>query len=178
MIINDRHGLQTVGHDGNTIGFTTLNDFFPQHNLGIVVLTNGQGTNQFSALVKRKLLEVAFPDIKAKVEELLTYSIKNTSDAIKNVVDKVTAPPPDAYITPLLGVYTNPSLGSLTLSKRGEDVIADAGEWQTKVGLDKDTGTELLMTLESPLAGLSLRATAPGKLLLDFGQQKYTFIKQ
>ena len=50
-------------HGGNTLGFTSDLAFLPEAGIGIVVLTNGQGTNLFNEAVRYRFLELVFEQV-------------------------------------------------------------------------------------------------------------------
>ena len=175
LMVKTEHGLDTIGHDGNTLGFTALNKFFPQHNLGIVILVNAQGANAMTGLVKRRMLELLFDGLEQQAETGLAFVVKTAKESIAKVLEKCSSPPSAALVRPLLGQYVSASLGPLNIVQDGNTIYADVGEWRAALGEYKDTGTQLLMFTEPPLAGLSLNPQKDGALLLDFGQQKYLF---
>jgi len=177
LSIEDTDGLQIVGHGGNTIGFTTRNDFFPQHNLGLIILANAQSVNTFTWLIRRKILETVFPSIEKKADTQLNFWVNQSEDAVKRTASKLSAPSPE-YIQPLLGDYQNAALGALTLRIEKDRVLVDVGEWQSELKVYQDGETRVLMLMDPPLANVSFQITAQKTLLLDVGQQKYEFAKR
>ncbi|MEE2785914.1 MAG: serine hydrolase domain-containing protein [Myxococcota bacterium] len=178
LVVKAKDGLLSVGHPGNTIGFTALLKFYPQHQLGIVILANAQAANQFTGLIRRRMLELLFPTIDRDAVKGLAYVAQSEKKAIDTLMSKLTTPPPIQIGKRLLGRYSNEQLGTLTIEAKGSKIIANAGEWQTELGFYKDTGTELLMMTEPPLAGVPLNPKDDGRLVLDIGQQKYIFLRE
>jgi hypothetical protein len=83
-----------------------------------------------------------------------------------------------AWIDPLLGTYKDPDLGTIRISRVKDRIVFDAGEWQTDIGkkIDRD-GTVKLVTIVPPFVGFELVPTEKG-LVIDAGQQVYTFVKE
>ena len=78
--LKNQQGLAEVGHGGNTRGFTANMFFFPEHRIGMVVLTNLSLANQFLAGVEQKLLEVLF-GAESKAEAMIAAEKKALDDA-------------------------------------------------------------------------------------------------
>jgi CubicO group peptidase (beta-lactamase class C family)/glyoxylase-like metal-dependent hydrolase (beta-lactamase superfamily II) len=172
--ISEEDDLVTIGHTGGTLGFTTRVDFWPDHDLGLVILTNAQGAGALTATVERKLLELLF-DAEPKADKALAFFEQRRDESTAAERKKTVAPPPRAWIDPWLGSYQNPSLGVVTLKRQGEDVIFDAGEWKSRVGQHNDAGESTIILLDPSLAGVPFQLQPDKSLLLDVGQQKYVF---
>ncbi len=175
MMVSQDKELTKVGHGGNTLGFTTLNNFFPDKNLGIIILSNGQATNALSSAIERRILELLFDGADLKAQERFGFFVATRNQTNARIQAKLTEPPPAAWIDPMLGTYTNDALGSLEIRREGDVVIADAGEWKATVAQQDEGEAKLLAFTGPPLAGLPLQPQPDGSLLLDVGQQKYTF---
>ena len=81
MFLNDSLGVPVYGHGGNTIGFTSDLIFLPDHDVGLVVLTNAGSANSFRSAVQRKFLELVFEG-KPEAEAGLTFALAQAkSDA-------------------------------------------------------------------------------------------------
>ncbi|MDX9724251.1 MAG: serine hydrolase domain-containing protein [Myxococcota bacterium] len=176
LMLRDKAGLLRVGHGGNTLGFTTLFDFFPQHDLGVIVLVNGQAANGLSSAIERELLELLFPNAERRAEQELAFLDTARQEGNAVLLPKLSTPPAE-WLDPLLGEYHNDALGTLALRREGELVTADAGEWQVEVAMHEDAGVRTLMFTSPPLAGVVLQPQDDGSLLFDVGQQTYLFQK-
>ncbi len=174
LMVSTDHDLVTVGHNGNTLGFTALLDFFPEHDFGIVMLANAQGANTFTGVVERKLIELLLSG-RDEAAQALEYTAKRQADVIAEELAKITDPPDSAWVTPVLGAYRNDALGTLSVAKKGEKVMIDAGEWQGRAAAYTSGGATILMLVTPPIAGLPFMPQEDGSLLLDVGQQKYLF---
>jgi CubicO group peptidase (beta-lactamase class C family) len=178
MMIKDRRGLMEFGHPGNTLGFTATNNFYPQHNMGIIILANAAVAHSLLTPINRKWIELLFDGTIAKADKHMTYQVKLRTKSNAFLASKLTSPPPKAWITPLLGTYTHAALGTLVVKWQGTQVVADVGEWASPLALYSDVGIKILIMTGPPLPGLPFNPQKDGSLLLDMGQQKYTFVKR
>ena len=177
LMIEDDHGVQVVTHGGNTIGFTSQMLFLPEHNVGLVILTNGGGANLFTGAVTRRFMELLF-DGKPVAAEQLKCGIESQEASKLKVLEEVDFTPDTKWAKQFVGTYTNEALGSVTISIDGKEIIFDAGEWKTTMGQKKEkTGTLNLIFTRPPLAGLEFQPQPNGGLLLDMGQHKYLFAR-
>jgi CubicO group peptidase (beta-lactamase class C family) len=183
LFVSEDNGVLTIGHGGNTIGFTSDLFFLPEQNVGVIVLTNAGGANGFRSAVKRRFMELIF-DGKSEAKENLVEGIARAKGDIKESLARIEMAPKPAWISPLLGTYGNADLGQIVLRKSNDGYVLDAGEWQTKVAQlhDRD-GSEKLVTVSPPFAGLDMLPTAgskdsPASLALDAGQQVYKFVRK
>jgi CubicO group peptidase (beta-lactamase class C family) len=178
LFLDESRGLQAIGHGGNTFGFTADATFFPDHGLGLVVLTNVAAANGYTAAVRRRLVELLF-DADEEAERALAFGLKQTEDAIRKQLEEITLTPDAAFIDPLIGRWTNPRLGTIEIRRDTDGVVLDAGEWQAPVGEHTDaSGARRILLTGPPFVGLAFwPQTNQGKpgLLFETAQQKYWF---
>jgi CubicO group peptidase (beta-lactamase class C family) len=174
LVVTEDDGLRSAGHDGGTFGFSALVKFWPEHDLGLVVLSNAQAAHDFAGAVQRRLLELVL-GIDEEAGKQLAYRVKRRDERIARELARITQPPEHAWIAPLVGEYENDDLGRLTLRPQGTSYRVDVGEWQSRVAEYTRAGQSTLLLVDPPAAGLKLQARAAGGLLLDAGQQKYVF---
>jgi CubicO group peptidase (beta-lactamase class C family) len=181
LFVDESRGLVAIGHGGNTFGFTADATFYPEHNLGLIVLTNAAASNAFTGAVKRRLVEILF-DANEEAEKGLAFGVKQTEEAIKLRMAEITLKPDPAFIEPVLGKWADPRLGTIEFRREGDRVVFDAGEWQTSVGEHTDkAGVRRILLTTPPFAGLPFwPQTRDGKpaLLFETAQQKYWFVRQ
>ena len=173
LVVSESAQLQSVGHQGGTFGFSSLMAFWPEHDLGLVILSNAQGASPFTSVVQRRLLELVFEG-EEKAEKALAHHLKRRNDRIDRELAKLDFTPEPAWISPLLGVYENESLGFLEVRRQGNRYLADVGEWQSEVARYNHAGQSTLVLLGPPVAALQLQVRDQS-LLLEAGQQKYVF---
>jgi CubicO group peptidase (beta-lactamase class C family) len=177
MVAKD-HGIALVQHGGNNLGFSSDMYFLPDHDIGVVVLTNGGGTNAFMGAVRRRLLEILFDGKPEAAENLASaIEVQRKAQADENALHK---PAIDAaLLARVVHRYTSNGLGLATIRREGKDVVFDVGEWKSALAekADRDGSTKLVLV--SPgFAGLELipedkdgRTT----LTIQAPQQTYVF---
>ena len=178
LFVDESRGLTAIGHGGNTFGFTADATFYPEHGLGLIVLTNVAAANAYTGAVKRRLIELLF-DADPIAEKNLAFGVKQNEEAIERQMAEVTLTPDAAFVDPLLGKWTNARLGTIEIRREPEGVVLDAGEWRGPVGTHTDkSGVRRLVLTGPPFAGLPFwPQTQDGKsvLLFETAQQKYLF---
>jgi CubicO group peptidase (beta-lactamase class C family) len=178
LFVEDDHGVRVVHHGGNNQGFTSDMYLLPEHDVGVVLLTNAGGANAFRTAMRRRILEVLF-DAKEKAQRDLDYAIARDRTANDIVLGKVARDTDSIWMTSLVGTYADPALGVVTVQMEGTKGVFDAGEWKSAVGRKTETdGTVKLILLDPPQAGLELLPEALNgrrSLVLDYGQRKYVF---
>jgi CubicO group peptidase (beta-lactamase class C family) len=176
LSVSHRRDLLAIGHGGNTLGYTSLVRFFPDHDLGIAILTNAQAGNAFTGAIERRLIELVF-DATPEAAQQVAFAAERRRELADQHRARLSAPFAGQWATPLLGRYANDALGELRLMRVGEDLIVDVGEWRAQAKRYSTGGSETLMLVEPPVAGLAF-ILRDGELLLDAGQQQYRFTQR
>ena len=176
LMVSNESDLKSVGHNGNTMGFTALLKVWPEHDLGLVILANAQGTNGFTAVIERRLLELVL-GAEAKASKRLEFIRSQREKNVKIALSKIASSNSAKWFAPYIGDYENEALGSLSIRKKGRRHILDVGEWKSEVVRYKEANQSLLMLTDAPVASLPFQ-TVDGNLLLDVGQQQYLFVKK
>lgn len=178
LFVDESRRLKAIGHGGNTFGFTADATFFPEYDLGLIVLTNAAAANAYTAAVRRRLVEIVL-DANEEAEKSLEFGERQRAEAIRKQLEEITLTPETAFVEPLLGKWTNPRLGTIEIRHEADRVVLDAGEWQAPVGEHKDkAGTRRILLTGPPFAGLAFWPQEhEGKpaLLFETAQQKYWF---
>ena len=116
--IGDHRGLRTVGHGGADAGFRTQATWYPEANVGVVVLTNVANGNPGGRArqVAEVVLAEVFPEAEPEEEE----------DPPSPAADSVPPPTPDpATLAGYAGSYYSPELDALYhLEATGEGLVA------------------------------------------------------
>lgn len=181
FIIEDDHGVKVIGHGGATMGFSSLMDFLPEHNVGIVMLTNARGAHVFTSAVRRRLMELLF-DGKPEAQELIKFGIQQHEQIFEKMREGLSFIPDLAWIGKIVGTYVNESLGKITLQLSGDKAIIATDEWQSALGQKREKdGMNKIILLDAAIAGLEFivyenhenndRTT----LTLEMPQQRYIF---
>jgi CubicO group peptidase (beta-lactamase class C family) len=121
--VDDYYGEPLVHHGGNAAGFTTEVAFMPDHDLGIVVLTNGQGANDLTVGIRDFVIEGLFdlPAVSQDSVARYTTTLAEVRPQFEPVVDP-------SVVAPFLRTFTSPELGDVTISVNDEGaVFADTG---------------------------------------------------
>ena len=124
----DYRGLRVVSHAGGTAGFTAEVAFLPEVDLGIVILSNSLSLAPiplaFQYAVQVRLFELLF-DQPAAFDAALTAAAEASAAARPRPALGRVDP---AAVAPYLGRYSQPELGEVTISLRGDRLVLDAGE--------------------------------------------------
>ncbi|HTE55138.1 MAG TPA: serine hydrolase domain-containing protein [Kofleriaceae bacterium] len=176
LFVEKDREVAVVGHGGNTFGFTSDLFFLPDHDIGVVVLTNAGGANAFRNAVRRRLLEIVF-DGEPEAKDDLAAAMARGEKTLADERALVRAVPDAAWIDPLLGRYQHADLGQVELRRVGDRVVIDVGEWKSDVTekVDRD-GTHKVILTSAPVAGFELvpvDKNGAKVLVLDAGQQVF-----
>ena len=147
-------GQRTIWHSGGTLGFSALVTFLPESDLGVVVLTNGSGkAGQMIYAVVFRLLELLFNQPEA-MDALLESVSAGLESGRAELLDTIGQVDP-AAVTPFLGTYTNPDLGDLTLSLRGDTLAFASGPYRSSLlpQLAEDGSVAAYLIVDPPLSG-------------------------
>jgi CubicO group peptidase (beta-lactamase class C family) len=173
------HGVRIMGHGGNVAGFTTDFYFLPDHDVGVVVLTNAGYSNAFQAAVRRRVLELLF-DGKPEAADDLAQWKQRRAQTLAEEWALIQEQPDPAWFAGLAGAWRTDGLGRIELRADGKGgAVLDVGEWSVTVGQKTDRdGTVKLVTTGTPWPGFELvpgEANGKTTLLLDAGQKQYVF---
>ncbi|HLL23247.1 MAG TPA: serine hydrolase domain-containing protein, partial [Kofleriaceae bacterium] len=178
LMINKRYGVTVVEHGGDLIGFHSNMLWLPEHGVGAVILTNGDGGGAIRSVFKRKLLEVLF-DGSPEADASIAQSAKNRAAAIEVQRKQLTIPAADDEAAKLAAKYHSDALGPITVTRAKKVTTFDFGEWKSEVATRKNPdGTTSFVTLIPGLVGFELvPGTANGKrtLIVRDSQHEYVF---
>ena len=169
-------GIQTWGHGGNTLGFTSDLVFIPEKKLGWVLLTN-VGASPLRNLFQQKVIEVMFK-AKPEAQKRLSYILQRRREALTDARKKITTTSfKMKWLESMVGVWQSKELGSMAIKKEKRGFSADFGEWQSELGvMSEKTAGETFVLISAPWGGgIPFQKQADGSLLLDAGQMKYSF---
>lgn len=176
LFVGRESEIAVAHHGGNTVGFSGQTLFLPDHDVGLVILSNAQGANNLTGAIQRRLLELLF-DGEERAAKNLALGLENQKKQLAVEMKRVSDPPNADWLKGLAGKYHNPALGPLELRLIGAGGEIDVGEWKSAVVEVKDVdGNSKLVTRDSPIAGVPLEVKG-GKLVLDMGQQRYEFTR-
>jgi CubicO group peptidase (beta-lactamase class C family) len=189
LFVDESRGLDAIGHGGNTFGFSADATFFPEHDLGLVVLTNVAAGNAYTGALRRRLIEILL-GASEEAERGLAFGEQQRAEAIKKQMQEISLTPDPALVTPLIGAWTNDRLGRIEIREargaacgdRGPScILLDAGEWSGPLGMHTDkAGTRRILMTGPPFAGIAFwpqEQDGRTVLLFETAQQKYLFVR-
>ena len=177
LMVDTTYGVPVVHHGGDMIGYHSDMMWLPQHNVGAVILTNGDPGWLLRDRFRRKLLEVLF-DGRPEADALLKADGKRFFADLA-AERKLTTIPADANASAKLARhYHNASLGEIAVSTSGSSTIFDFGEWKSEVGSRKNPdGTISFLTIVPGMSGSEFVVGSGPKrtLITRDAQHEYIF---
>ena len=177
LFVEDHQGINLVGHNGATVGFASLLFFLPEHDLGMVILSNAYASNMFVETLKQKFFELTF-DVPKKSSETIDFALQLEQQFVDQMKGRIKTDKPSlAWIKNWTGTYENSLLGSITISERPHGGFEfDCGEWKSALASEREpSGTRNLFLTEPPFFFKFQPDEKNQQLILDAGQEKYEF---
>lgn len=183
-IVSDINGLRMLSHAGNTLGFTSEFAFLPDHDLGVVVLTN-QRVSLLNTAIRGWLFETLFEQPHT-TDESLQFSLEQMTDQFEGLQENLDQTGDPEVAAQVVGTFTNDALGTATVSLNADGVlIFDAGEFQSELwvytaeSVDDAEDTETFILYEPPLNGLEVSFAPDGsgvyQMTVGSGVTEYAF---
>jgi CubicO group peptidase (beta-lactamase class C family) len=181
LSVNTKYGIPVVHHGGDMIGYHSDMMWLPEHNVGAVILTNGDPGWTIRSLFRRKLLEVLF-DGKPEADADVAAAAKNWYEELATERKLLVVPAAEEDAAKLAAKYANEALGEVAVTRAGGATTFDFGEWKSEVATKKNPdGTVSFVTVVPGMSGVELVAgTANGKrsLTLRDAQHEYVFVEK
>jgi CubicO group peptidase (beta-lactamase class C family) len=177
LSVDSTYGVPVVHHGGDMIGFHSDMIWLPDHNVGAVVLTNGDPGWLIRSGFRRKLLEVLF-DGRAEADADLAARAKTFFEQLAAERKLLTVPADPSRAAALAPRYVNDALGNIAVSHRGTSTTFDFDEWKSDMASRKNPdGTVSFITIAPGLAGFEFVVGAgPAKTLITRdAQHEYRF---
>jgi CubicO group peptidase (beta-lactamase class C family) len=125
LFITAYRGHKLVNHGGNIDGFSALVSFLPQDNIGLVVLTNLNGTPYPSILERNiydRLLGLSQVDWNDRLLKRVAAGKAAEEEAKKKgYTPRVPNTHPSHPLADYAGDYNNPAYGTIRLEPQGDD---------------------------------------------------------
>ncbi|ACO33510.1 putative beta-lactamase [Acidobacterium capsulatum ATCC 51196] len=180
LMLTEEQGLALVTHGGNTLGFSADMAFFPEHGIGMVVLSNLRAANLFLSAVRQRLIEILF-GAEARAEALVTSAKKALDDSLASIRQRVrTEPEATAWIQNYVGHYVSEELGAASISQQRDGFRIAFESWSSDLGSEEQSDkSRHIVLISAPFLGaVKLQLTEnPDVLLLDGGQTRYRFVR-
>jgi CubicO group peptidase (beta-lactamase class C family) len=179
LMVEKYDGIDIVWHNGGTLGFNTLAMWLPQHDVGLVFLTNLAGAGSLMNAARRRFLELLF-DGKDEARQNFEFALSRRATSYAAEYAKLEKAPSKEWTTKLAGEYRSLILGRVVVRWENGHAVLDTGDWKTSFGRIQEGGDDRLVMLEHPWVGFDFVAKGTGDattLTLDSGQEKYTFTR-
>jgi CubicO group peptidase (beta-lactamase class C family) len=175
--VDTTYGVPVVHHGGDMIGFHSDMMWLPGHDVGAVVLTNGDPGWIVRDQFQRKLLEVLF-DGRPEADALAAARGKSFYEQIAAERRLLTVPADPSESAKLAPRYLNEALGSIVVRRNGAATIFDFGGWQSEMASRRNPdGTTSFLTIAPGLIGFEfVVGGGPGRTLITRdAQHEYVF---
>jgi CubicO group peptidase (beta-lactamase class C family) len=175
--VDTTYGVPVVHHGGDLIGFHSDMMWLPGHDVGAVVLTNGDPGWIVRDQFQRKLLEVLF-DGRPEADALAAARGKSYYEQIAAERRLLTVPADPSESAKLAPRYLNEALGSIVVRRNGAATIFDFGGWQSEMASRRNPdGTTSFLTIAPGLIGFEfVVGGGPGRTLITRdAQHEYVF---
>ena len=177
LMVDKKYGIPVVHHGGDLIGHHSDMIWLPQHNVGAVILTNGDPGWTLRGAFRRKLLEVLF-DGRPEADADVAAQAKSFFEHLAADRKLLTVPAAAADAGKLASRYVNEALGDITVRRSGAVTIFDFGEWKSEVASRRNPdGTVSFLTVAPGITGLEFvvgQAAKPTLIVRD-AQHEYVF---
>lgn len=177
LIVNNKYGTQVVHHGGDMFGFHSDMMWWPEHNVGAVVLTNADPGRTLRDVFRRKLLEVMF-DGRDEADASVASDAKSYYAQVAADRKLLTLPADPAESSKLASHYHNDALGDIDVHREGGRTHFDFGEWRSEVATRKNPdGSISFITTDAGLEGFEfVVGKGPDKkLTIRDAQHEYVF---
>jgi CubicO group peptidase (beta-lactamase class C family) len=177
LIVDKTYGIPVVQHGGDLIGYHSDMMWLPDHNVGAVILTNGDPGWVVRSAFDRKLLEVLF-DGRPQADADVAAQAKSHFEQLAAERKLLTVPAAAADADKLAPRYINDALGEIAVSRAGAATIFDFGEWKSEVASRRNPdGTVSFLTIAPGIIGLEfVVGTGPKPtLIVRDAQHEYVF---
>jgi CubicO group peptidase (beta-lactamase class C family) len=178
LVVDTTYGIPVVHHGGDLIGYHSDMIWLPQHNVGAVILTNGDPGWVLRGAFDRKLLEVLF-DGRPEADAQVAAQAKSYFDQLAAERKLLTVPADAAEAGKLAQHYTNDALGDITVRRTGPVTVFDFGEWKSDVASRRNPdGTISFLTIAPGIIGLEFVLGSGPKptLVIRDAQHEYVFV--
>lgn len=175
-------GVRVIHHGGNTLGFTADLAFLPEAGIGIVVLTNAQGSNPFNVAVRTRLLELVY-GVDNEVEKGIEFILEQTEMALAELQSVMRDELDEDAVEPFTGRYTNDALGEILVTLQDGRLVMDVGEFRTELRpvVDREGEPDGYIAVSAQFSGLPVKLDHDDDgepfVKIGTGAISYTFVR-
>ncbi len=178
LMVDKSDGTTVVDHGGDMGGFHSNMMWWPDQNVGAVILTNADEGVMLRGPLKRRLMELMF-DGEAQAQATAAANAKANREGF-DAFRKLLQIPGDAQaLAGLAPRYRNKALGDIVVTHQGGKARIDVGAFSSEVVTQpQPDGSLAFVTIDPVAAGFQLiRADKDGvrKLVVRDGQHEYVF---
>jgi CubicO group peptidase (beta-lactamase class C family) len=160
LVVSRPGGVTVVRHEGYLVGFHSRMLWLPEHGVGAVVLTNGDGGDLIHGGLERKLLEVLL-GVRPAAEADLAAGAAQRREQRAALRAALEVPAGAAAAQRLAARYRSATLGELAVRRDGAALVFDFGRFATEVAAQHHPdGAVAFVMIEPGLVGLGLRFVA------------------
>jgi hypothetical protein len=177
LMVDTTYDVPVVHHGGDLIGHHSDMIWLPDHNVGAVMLTNGDPGWILRSRFRRKLLEVLF-DGRPEADAQVASAAKSFFAQLAAERKLLTAPADPAESAKLAAYYDNPALGGIEVLRQGDQTVFDFGEWKSTMASRRNPdGTISFLTTSPGAQGFEFVVAAGSKkrLVIRDAQHEYSF---
>ena len=178
LMVDKSDGTTVVDHGGDMGGFHSNMMWWPDQNVGAVILTNADEGVMLRGPLKRRLMELMF-DGEAQAQATAAANAKANREGF-DAFRKLLQIPGDAQaLAGLAPRYRDKALGDIVVTHQGGKARIDVGAFSSEVVTQpQPDGSMAFVTIDPVAAGFQLiRADKDGvrKLVVRDGQHEYVF---
>lgn len=177
LIVNNKYEVPVVHHGGDLFGFHSDMMWWPELNVGAVVLTNADPGWTLRDQFRRKLLEVLF-DGRDEADATVASDAKSFYSQVAADRKLFTVPADSTESAKLASHYHNDALGDIDVRRTGGRTRFDFGEWSSDVATRKNPdGSISFITTDAGVEGFEfVVGKGPEKrLTIRDAQHEYVF---
>lgn len=176
--VNKSDGVTVIDHGGDLGGFHSNMMWWPDQNVGAVILTNADEGVQLRGPFKRRLMELMF-DGEPQAVATAAANVKGNREGFDAFVKLLQHPADAKAIEGLAPRYHNDALGDLIVTRKDGKAWFDVGTFKSEIAtLPQPDGSLGFMTIDPVAIGfLFTRADKDGMrhLVARDGQHEYVF---
>ncbi len=159
MRMQHRRDQNVLMFQNDHVGYAAMIFMIPEQKLAAVILANARFARFYLDLISAKIFDIAFDQSSAAwLLEEATHKYQAAQQTVARMIGKFWLIEPDhAWYKQFIGSYHDDVLGRITITDNGSDIVLDAGEWRTRLGVRvNQSGTKSMLFIDPPLAGITL----------------------
>lgn len=149
LMVDRTWGVPVVFHGGSMLGYKTGMMWMPEHDVGLVLLTNSEEGELVGPPLLRYVQELLF-DGAPQARARLDASIAQWRKAAAAERQRLVLPAAAAEAGKLAAAYRNDGLGRLDVVREGGRTVFDFGEWRSEVASRRNEDGTVSFVLTGP----------------------------